>query len=417
MRVLFFVHRFPPDDHPLARFAGGVARALRGSGHRVTVVTSRPRGGVRSNGDGASPRSAAGDEEGIRVVRQPAWRWGAGRWRLARALNHVSYNVLGTLSSLYALGPFDVALCTDASGLTGVAASVLRRLREVPFVYVLRDEGLPPLGNGAGTTADGEAPGGASPFDGLRSRLEPGVYRRASRLVVTAPAYRERLSRRGVPRPKVTVIPDFVDTEFFRPLSRDNVLARSRGLADKFVAAYAGGSDAMHGLDAFLEAAFLLRGHGSIRWVIGAHRAHVPTLRGWVEDRGLENVILVPSSSPDTLRWLRAASDVGVVFRRDGPPVRSLPRDTYEVMAAGRALAAVAEADTDLGRLVETVGAGVRVEPGDPEALADAVERLERAPELRVEMGGRARAAAERNFSLEAVGQAYDRVLRKARAS
>lgn len=416
MRVLFFVHRFPPDAHPLARFAGGVARSLRGSGHRVTVVTSRPRGRSRANGDGASPRSAAGDEEGIRVVRQPAWRWGAGRWRVARALKHVSYNVLGTLSSLYALGPFDVALCTDASGLTGVAASVLRRLREVPFVYVLRDVGLPPSGNGAGTSGE-ESRGGASPFTGLRSRLEPGVYRRASRLVVTAPACRERLSRRGVPRPKVTVIPEFVDTEFFRPLSRDNVLSRSRGLADKFVAAYVGGSDEMHGLDAFLEAAFLLRGHGSIRWVIGAHRRQVPPLRERVGERGLDNVILVPSSSPDTLRWLRAASDVGVVFRRAGPPVRSLPRDTYEVMAAGRAVAAVAGADTDLGRLVETAGAGVRVEPGDPEALADAVERLESAPELRVEMGASGRAAAEQNFSLEAIGQAYDRVLRRARAT
>ena len=78
-------------------------------------------------------------------------------------------------------------------------------------------------------------------------------------------------------------------------------------------------------------------------------------------------------------------------------------------MAAGRPFIAAVERGSEPALIVEEHGCGIRIEPDDPVALADAVVRM--AQEPLDEMGRRGREAFERFFDRSIATAAYRRLL------
>ena len=111
----------------------------------------------------------------------------------------------------------------------------------------------------------------------------------------------------------------------------------------------------------------------------------------------------------DVARCL-AASDIFVMASRwEGNPLAVM-----EAMASG--LPVVGTAVGGVPDLVESGQHGILVPPGEPAALAGAMEFLCRNPETRRSMGAAARERANRQFSLPQMVGAYDALYRTALA-
>jgi glycosyltransferase involved in cell wall biosynthesis len=95
--------------------------------------------------------------------------------------------------------------------------------------------------------------------------------------------------------------------------------------------------------------------------------------------------------------------DVAVAPYPNQPRFYFSPMKVFEYMAAGRAV--VASRIGQLAGLIEDGGTGVLCPPGDPVALAAALERLRSDPALRARLGRAARAAVLRDHSWEAVAR------------
>ncbi|HEY44468.1 MAG TPA: glycosyltransferase family 4 protein, partial [Anaerolineae bacterium] len=72
------------------------------------------------------------------------------------------------------------------------------------------------------------------------------------------------------------------------------------------------------------------------------------------------------------------------------------PNKIFDYMAAGRAV--VLAIDGVIREVLEEAGAGIAVQPGDPEALANAVRKLAEEPEQRRQMGLAGHDYVKRNF-------------------
>ena len=59
--------------------------------------------------------------------------------------------------------------------------------------------------------------------------LENFMYRKARHITVISPSMLENLIGKGVEKEKISIIPNFVDTDFIRPLPRDNEFLDSSG--------------------------------------------------------------------------------------------------------------------------------------------------------------------------------------------
>ena len=76
-----------------------------------------------------------------------------------------------------------------------------------------------------------------------------------------------------------------------------------------------------------------------------------------------------------------------------------MPSKVYGILAAGRPILAVTEANGEIARLIRTQGCGVQVCPGDADGFAEAIRTLARNPGRAAALGEAARAAAVTTYS------------------
>ena len=98
---------------------------------------------------------------------------------------------------------------------------------------------------------------------------------------------------------------------------------------------------------------------------------------------------------------------ISVISFAPGMSGVSVPSRMYDVLAGGHPLLAMADGDSELAMMIAEEGVGWTVPPGDRGAF---IERVVYAADHRgelLEMGRRARAAAERAYSLTLAGERY----------
>jgi colanic acid biosynthesis glycosyl transferase WcaI len=381
-----------------------VCEGLVRRGHEVEVITTFPhyerfRRWEEHKGKLAQRESYRGME----VLRLYVYARG-NKTMVGRLISYVTFNALATAARLLSRSKVDVVLCTNGSFFTGVSAYLTGLLKRAPFVYNVQDL-YPEVAVRTGQLRNKLA-------IKLLDRTADFMYRKAAHVSVITPSFRDYLLAQGVPGHKISVIPNFVDTEFIRPLPKVNELSLAHDLADKFVVVHAGNVGHVYGLETMLEVARrLVSSHEDIVFLIVGDGVAKAELQATADRLRLSNVRFLPFQPVEALPLLRAAADVQVALYKRGSADYSMPSKVYEIMASGRPLLASADAGTDLWKLVETTGCGMCVTPEDADDLAGALLTLYRDPSLRNDMGRRGRETVEQHYSREAVVDAYNRLL------
>jgi glycosyltransferase involved in cell wall biosynthesis len=225
------------------------------------------------------------------------------------------------------------------------------------------------------------------------------VYRRAERLIVLSPGFKQALVGRGVPADKVDVVLNWADENYTRP--RGILDLGPYELAGRFNIVYAGNLGAAQGLDVVLGAAkraakveprvqFLLAGSG-----IDGDR-----LAARIEGEGLTNVRMAGRIPRDQIADLLTAADALLLTLADHPLFEmTIPSKTQFYLAIGRPI--LNTVGGEVARIIAESGAGVTAPTGDAAALADAACALARSDRSALdEMGRRGRAYYAERMSM-----------------
>jgi glycosyltransferase involved in cell wall biosynthesis len=226
-------------------------------------------------------------------------------------------------------------------------------------------------------------------------------------------SYRRDLVRRGIPAEKIDVVINGANLALFAPTGgRDADVVREYGLEGCFVVGYLGTLGLSHGLVNVLDAAHLLRGT-RVRFLFVGVGAAKADLESEVARRGLDNVVFVPRQPREQIARFWSVCDVSLVHLKNDPVFSTvIPSKIFESMAMGLPILYCGPA-SDGSEIVVRHDAGMFVSPADPAALADAVTRLERDPELRAWQAANSAAAAA-SYSRERQAELSLDVLRKA---
>jgi colanic acid biosynthesis glycosyl transferase WcaI len=211
----------------------------------------------------------------------------------------------------------------------------------------------------------------------------------------------------------VHVIPNFVDTEWIRPLPHENSYRAEFGLSGKRVVMYAGNVGLSQALNLLLDAAVDLADESDVVFVINGGGVARPELER--RARGLDNVRFVDMQPKARLPQVLAAADIHVVPLRRGLAWSSVPSKLYSILAAGRPIVASIDAGTEVARTVERAAAGLSVPPDDPETFTKAVRRLLDDAGDREAMGTSGRRFVEGWASPAAVAEAYEQLFEAVR--
>ncbi len=350
-----------------AAVAGAICRSLVRLGHHVHVLTGFPNYPTGRIFPGYRlSRYQYEERAGVHVHRVPLVP-SHDRSALRRAVTYLSF--AGAASTkLRLLRSVDAWLVITSQATTVLPAMIARALFGRPYVMHIHDL-WPQTVAESGFIRRG--PVLASVVRGLHAFCDAS-YRRAAAVAVSAPGMVDVLRDRGVRPDKLSVVPNWVDESVFRPVPRDEVLARSLGL-DGFVLMYAGSLGDLQGLETAIEAAALVTDLPGLKLVFAGTGVAEQRLREAA--RGAGNVMFLGNQPTDRIAALIALSDAQLVSLKDLPLFRAtLPSKLQATLACGRPV--IGSIAGDGARLIEQSGAGIAVPPADAPALAAAIRRL-----------------------------------------
>lgn len=235
------------------------------------------------------------------------------------------------------------------------------------------------------------------------------LHKHASKIIVVGRDMKELLAQKtaGLDVP-IETIPNWAELENVSPAPRsENRMLAELGLTDRFVILYAGNIGPPNDVESIIEAASSVAGEETFSFVFLGAGAKKPWLQRQVAERSLSNVVLLePRPRSEQTDFLNAC-DLAVVSLVDRMLGVSVPSRTYNILAAGKPILAITDANSEVARVVREEQVGWIVPPGDPEKLITALREAYAARGQLAEMGRRARLAAEAKYSLETATRRY----------
>jgi len=363
-------------------------------GHQVTVVTSpisylsgQP---LAEKGHGEESGGKGGS---VRVIHARTYT-NLHKSFLHRALFFLSFMVSSYLTGMR-IRKVDLVWGTSPPIFQGITAWAVARMKRVPFLFEVRDL-WPKFAIAVGV---------------LRNRflirastwLEGFLYRQADRVIVNSPGYVQHVEERG--GRQVEVIPNSADPAMFSPEDDGMDFRRSQGLTDKFVVLYAGAHGMSNDLGVVLEAARQLQARRpQVRFVLLGDGKEKASLIQQATRMRLDNVLFLPPAAKTAMAGILAGADACLGILKPVEAYKSTyPNKVFDYMAAGRPV--VLAIDGVIREVVEAAGGGIFCPPGDPEALAVAIERLATDPMESRRMGLAGRKYLETHFNREEMAE------------
>ena len=397
--ILFITPYYPPEVTPPAIRVSETAAQLINLGHQVTVLTTFPNfptGVVMPGYQGC--RFLRERHNGIDIVR--VWSYitpNKGFFR--RILAQLSFGCLAPFLSMRAVGYPDVIIVESPPLFNAIAGRVLAWYKHCPFVFTVADlwpESAVQLGVLHNRS-----------LIKLAEWLEWSTYQQASLVWAVTEGISQKIIQRGLPHHKIFVLTNGVDTQKFKPLSKE--LARVElGWDDQFIALYAGTHGLAQGLTTLLDAAERLQDQADIQIVLIGDGATKQDLVAQAKQRNLTNVVFLEPLPHDQMPRLLAAADVCLIPLKKLPLFEgALPSKIYEAMASARPI--VLSVAGEARQLAEQKAkSAIAVEPENPEALASAILYLYKNPEEAKKLGQRGRVFVEEHFAREQLAANLD---------
>ena len=370
------------------------ARHLAQRGHRVTVIASP----VSYLTGKAKRDGGASDVPGVKVLRAATY---AG---LHRSFVHRLFSFLSFTTSSFFIGlrikDVNVVYGTTPPIFQAVTAWALARLKRVPFLLEVRDL-WPAFAIEVGVLRN--------PILIRASRwLERFLYRHADRIVVNSPGFIEQIRERG--GRQIDTVPNGADVKMFTVDNGGDDFRKEHGLQGKFVVLYAGAHGLSNDLGIVLSAANALRGESNIAIVLLGDGKDKPSLQAKAAELKLANVHFVPPLAKTQMAQALAAADACLAILK---PIKLYgtvyPNKVFDYMAAGKPV--LLGIDGAIREVVEQAGGGVFVPPGDPAALADAIQAMAADLKRANRLGAAGRAYVQKHFDRATLAAQMESVL------
>jgi len=283
--------------------------------------------------------------------------------------------------------------------LAAWAAQILAARHDVPFIYEVRD--LWPE-----TLIAMERIKQDSISARLMRWLEKRLFQRAQKIIVLLPQADIYISRYGIDEKKIEWIPNGVDL---------SAGIEGHKKSDVFTIMYTGSHGEANSLDVILGAAKRLKqrklGASLCFRFIGEGESRQKLINKALE-LGLDNVFFERGVSKSKIPGLLSGADAFIISVNDLPRLYQYGismNKIFDYMAAGKPIIAALSAANNP---IMEANAGITVKPGNPEELADAIEKMANmSVEERDKLGKHGREFVEKFHDYDVLSEKFNRLL------
>jgi len=354
VKVVVVSQHYPPDPSTTAAIMASISeRVVR----EAEVL-------VLSGTAGSAAAAAAGKPQIIEVGN-----WMPGKAALLkRALAELLFTIRTFAALLVKLRRGDVALTVPAPFMLPYAFAAAARLKGARSVLIMHDL-YPDVLIMAGLLKPQSIVAKA-----MRALNAP-MFRALDAVVIIGRDTEKLLLRyRGMTRDKIRFIPNWATlSRGVRAVDADNPYRRS--LSAGFVVGLSGNLGFTHDPVIVFEAARLLRENRDIHFLLSGWGIGFDQLREMQSEAKLRNVTLVDRVDEGQLETFLSAADAWIIPYRKNVAGVSVPSRFYNLLAIGRPVILVSEADAEAALTVTEHDVGWVVEPGSADELAKTISR------------------------------------------
>jgi glycosyltransferase involved in cell wall biosynthesis len=378
MKFLLLTQYFPPEVGAAQARLDAQSREWVRRGHEVEVITcfpNYPEGKIYSDYQGFSKkvvhteiqRFKDGSIDKFIKIRR-FWVYASQGKGVGRLLNYLSFALTALLALFQKRSP-DLIFVNSGPLFLGLTGFVYSRFYKVPMVFNVSDL-WPRSVEHLASSLSGRL------LIRWSEELELWIYKKATFInAITEGVEKILIEEKKVPKEKILRLFNGIDTDLFRDPElndKSNLLRERLGLMNKFVLIYAGNHGFAHALDKVLLAARRLQEWGE-NHIGGSEKKKLQELS---KEWKLENVLFLdPVPMKDLIPYLKLA-DLGLVHLKDSALAEETrPAKMFPLLASG--LPVVFCGRGEGAQLVQSLKAGEILPPEDPEALAQALVRLQ----------------------------------------
>ena len=391
MKVLELPPYYFPEQIASSQITRDLEEALVAEDIEMEIHTPTPTRGVSKKTRLQYKTIRNEDKFGGKIHVYRFWMFQEGQNPFQRTFRYIIVNLLQYFRGIRARD-VDMILGASTPPTQGLLCALVKKRLMVPFVYNLQDIFPDSLVN-AGMVHEG------SLLWKIGRKIEDFSYRNADRIIAISENIKQNIIDKGVPADKITVIPNWVDTNTVRPIAKgDNKLFDELGLdRNKFIVTYAGRLGPAQNVDLLLDAADKLQNFNQICFVIIGDGSEKGKLTARV--RQMRNVQIFPLQPLNRVSEVYSLGDVSIVIMKKGAGGSAMPSKTLSIMSSGRPVLASFDHGTELETIINNNRCGKLVAAGDCCQLANQIAWFMNNPLECALMGNNAREFVEENLS------------------
>lgn len=188
------------------------------------------------------------------------------------------------------------------------------------------------------------------------------------------------------PHINIEVIPNWSAFSGYRPIAKtENKLLIREGLQDNFIIQYSGNIGATHNVETIIELAEYLKDRKDIVFQIIGRGIRTEAIAEMIRVKRLNNCLLLPFRPDEELYESLCAADLAIVTLNDKTADVSVPSKTYNILAAGVPIMAIASKKSAIAEIISSFNIGRTYEKDNISAMVEYILSLVDMPsELKV---------------------------------
>ena len=406
MRILLLHQYFLEQDDPGGSRFNEMTRVWVDEGHQVTVIAGMMHySGSEKRPEYKGKYFVKKEQNGVQVIRCHVSESYNKSFR-GRLWGYFSFVFSGLWAGLFKTeGKFDKILVTSPPLFIGLTGYMLSRLKRIPFIFEIRDL-WPESAIDTGVVTNKQ-------IIKLAYAIEAFIYRKAKLINVLTPAFRTTLiEKKEVLPEKVVFIPNAADFS----LSDDLLTAfdvrtfrKEHDLESKFVVTYVGAHGVANHLQQVLQTGKLLE-DTNVQFLLIGSGMEKESLKAMANELKVNNVRFIdPVPKAEVFKYILASEMGASVLKKNDTFKTVYSNKTFDYMACKKPI--LMAIDGVSRELVEEAGAGIFVEPENPQDFALKIRKYLDDPELIKTQGESGYRYAKQHFDREALAKNYLKIL------
>jgi len=401
-KILIHSIVFSPDSVSTAYLYNDIALGFKNAGYEVVVLTTTPHYNLIESSILKQPLKSKlfclfyeSDFNGIRVIHIPLKKY---KSTFIRILSFIYWHFLSLIIGL-SIKNIDFVLSPSPPLSIGLISILIAKKNSAKFIYNVQ-EIYPDLLIKNGSLK-------INLIIKLLKKLEKFVYNNASSVITIDQKFYNQIINRFSEKNKLTIIPNFVDTELYKPITNDlNSTSQFYKDPNKIRLLYAGNIGFYQDWEPVLFAAKKLLETKIEFWIIG-EGVKKDYLIKEIEKYKLTNIKVLPYQDRALMPMINSFADIHFISISKEMEQEGFPSKVYSIMACSKPMIVITGENTPLYNFLKNLNCSILISNNRNEEFVNSINNLANNEYKKNELGQNGFDIVQKYYTKQKVVQNY----------